>query len=498
MNGLGDLYIYNTFSGQKEKFVPLFPGKVGMYVCGVTVYDRCHLGHARAVVVFDVIFRYLMALGYDVTYVRNFTDVDDKIINRANELGINWKELAEKFIAKFNEDFSRLNVLKPTVEPKATEHINEIIQGVKELIDKGYAYEKDGDVFYRVRKFGNYGKLSGRSVDELRSGARIEVNVCKDDPLDFALWKKSKENEPAWNSPWGPGRPGWHIECSVMSQKYLGEHFDIHGGGQDLIFPHHENEIAQSEAISGKKFARYWIHNGFVTINKEKMSKSTGNFFALEDIYKQCDPKVLRFFLISRHYKVPLDYSLDLLEESRQALERIENSVGLVENFLCRRSVKIDEDDDKIEMEKFYQAMNDDFNTSQAVAVLFELVTAMNQKLVDNKIDIDLAKKCNAVKKICDILGIELKPSMYNFVSIDDVSLIKEGDNDYKVPETFLDSPLQSGNSVSADETRKLIFKRLYYRKNKDFAKADQIRDKLLLNGYVLRDTKEGTIFFKI
>ncbi len=497
MNKFGDLYISNTYSGKKEKFVTISEGEVRMYVCGVTVYDRCHLGHARAVVIFDVIYRYLMALGYNVTFVRNFTDVDDKIINRANELGINWKELAEKFILKFREDFSPMNVLTPTFEPKATDHIDGIIEAVQSLVDKGFAYEKDGDVFYRVRKFSDYGKLSGRSVDELQSGARIDVNAAKEDPLDFALWKKSKENEPAWDSPWGPGRPGWHIECSVMSRRYLGDHFDIHGGGQDLIFPHHENEIAQSEAMSGEKFADYWIHNGFVTINKEKMSKSTGNFFALEDIYDHCEPRVLRFFLLSRHYKVPLDYSLDLLDESRQALERIENSVGLVENLLERKSIKTDEVDENIWLRKFFTAMNDDFNTPQAIAVIFELVTVMNQKLMDNQIDVDLAVKCNTVKKVCGILGIILNPSMFNFVSIEELPALKDGDEEVGKFLEIVKSTPDSFFFYPKDEVKRLVWERLFFRRSKDFAQADKIRDELSKLGYIIRDTKEGTIFLQ-
>ncbi len=488
---MSTLTIHNTLTNKKEPFVPLESGKVGMYVCGVTVYDRCHLGHARAVVFFDIVYRYLQAIGYDVTFVRNFTDVDDKIINRANEAGINWKDLAEKYIKKFHEDFSRLQILSPTFEPKATDHIQDIIDAVSKLIDSGFAYAVDGDVYFRVRKFKDYGSLSGRSVDELQSGARIDVNDQKEDPLDFAVWKSSKPGEPSWNSPWGPGRPGWHIECSVMSQKYLGSFFDIHGGGHDLIFPHHENEIAQSEALSGNQFVKYWIHNGFVTINKEKMSKSTGNFFALDDIFEHYEPRVLRLFLLSRHYKVPLDYSTDLLDEAKQSWSRVENSVGLIEDAFTHRPVNTDEID-QAAFEQFNDAMNDDFNTSQAVAVVFDLISDMNQLFMANKINAELKTKLNTVRNICSILGLEINTSDLCRVTIDE---IENEDLNHDL-DAYLDQ-IQD-KQISDDEIRKLVSMRLQCRMNKDFQNADKIRDILGEIGYHVRDTKQETVFFKI
>lgn len=488
---MSTLTIHNTLTNKKELFEPIQPGKVGMYACGVTVYDRCHLGHARAVVFFDVVYRYLMSMGYDVTFVRNFTDVDDKIINRANEQGIHWKKLAEKYITKFHEDFSQLQILSPTFEPKATDHIDDIINAVTLLIDKGFAYDVDGDVYYRVRKFENYGMLSGRSVDELQSGARIDVDTRKEDPLDFAVWKKSKPGEPSWDSPWGPGRPGWHIECSVMSQKFLGDYFDIHGGGHDLIFPHHENEIAQSMAISGKAFVKYWIHNGFVTINKEKMSKSTGNFFALEDIFEHFEPRVLRLFLLSRHYKAPLDYSTDLLNEAQQSWSRVENSVGLVEDALRQKEIESDIYDEQ-EFARFQDAMNDDFNTSQAVSVIFDLITAMNQLYMNNKFSDEMVAKVNTVRKISEILGLEINTSQLCRVTVDDIDGIPES-ADFDAFIASIDSTTCSQNDI-----RKLVLLRLKYRKEKNFQKADDIRDAIAQFGYHVRDTKQETVFFKI
>ncbi|MDX9702736.1 MAG: cysteine--tRNA ligase [Candidatus Auribacterota bacterium] len=485
------LTIHNTLTNKKEPFESLQQGKVGMYVCGVTVYDRCHLGHARAVVFFDVVYRYLKSLGYDVTFVRNFTDIDDKIIKRANEEGIFWKDLTEKYITKFHKDFSRLNILSPTFEPKATDHIQDIIDAVAKLIDNGFAYVVDGDVYFRVRKFEKYGSLSGRSVDELQSGARIDVNEQKEDPLDFAVWKSSKDGEPYWDSPWGHGRPGWHIECSVMSQKYLGKIFDIHGGGHDLIFPHHENEIAQSEALSGNQFVKYWIHNGFVTINKEKMSKSTGNFFALDDIFEHYEPRVLRLFLISRHYKVPLDYSTDLLDEAKQSWARVENSVGIIEDAFMQKQLDSDELD-QFAFCQFMDAMNDDFNTSQALAVVFDLITAMNQSVMSNKIDIELKTKLNTVRRICTILGLEINTSDLCRVTVDDIEKLSDA--------TDLDVYLEKihKRDISDKDIRHLVLLRLVCRVNKDFQNADKIRAIIADMGYHVRDTKKETVFFKI
>ena len=330
------LRIYNTLTGKKEDFVPLHENRVGLYVCGVTVYDLCHIGHGRSAVVFDTIYRYLRYRGYEVTYVRNFTDIDDKIIKRANDEGVDFKAIAEKYIEEFNIDMGRLGLEKPSVEPKATEHIPEMIQLISILVEKGFAYQRNGDVFFSVERFKDYGKLSKRNLDEMQAGARVEIDEKKENPLDFALWKASKPGEPSWESPWGKGRPGWHIECSVMSQKYLGETFDIHGGGKDLIFPHHENEIAQSEAATGKPFVRYWIHNGFVNINKEKMSKSLGNILTLKEIFKDWHPEVIRLFLLSHHYRSPLDYSVDSLSEAKAGLDRFYTTLNSIQKELKR------------------------------------------------------------------------------------------------------------------------------------------------------------------
>jgi len=482
---MNELELHNTLINKKQKFKPINDNKVGMYVCGVTVYDRCHLGHARAVVFFDIVYRFMRELGYDVTFVRNFTDIDDKIIKRANEENIPWQELTEKYIAKFHKDFGALNIESPTFEPKATEHIDDIIEAVSILIDKGFAYEKNGDVYYRVRKFLEYGKLSGRSIDDLQVGARIEVNDIKEDPLDFAVWKKSKENEPYWDSPWGKGRPGWHIECSAMSRKYLGEHFDIHGGGHDLIFPHHENEIAQSEAISGEKFVNYWVHNGFVTINKEKMSKSTGNFFALEDIYKEYEPRILRLFLLSRHYRVPLDYSTDLLVESKKAWTRVENCVRRIEDALNSAKNKFDSKLDNEIYQLFMEYMCDDFNTTRAVSLVFDLVTKMNQQFMQNKIDQVLSDYLFTLRKICDVLGIEIQPSDTNSVSLKDISSYKYDDSDLNV--------LLTKDELQIEDIKELVLMRGVARQNKNFGQADKIRDKLSANKIVLRDMKNQT-----
>lgn len=378
------LKIYNTMGRKLEEFKPLREGKVGMYVCGVTVYDNCHIGHARSAVAFDIIYRYLKYKGYDVVFVKNFTDVDDKIINRANEEGLGFSEVANKYIDEYYKDMSKLNIAKPEFEPKATEHIKEIIDLVKRLQQKGYAYEVDGDVYYRVDRFKEYGKLSGKNIDELKSGARVDVNDKKENPLDFALWKKSKENEPKWDSPWGEGRPGWHIECSAMSMKYLGESFDIHGGGEDLIFPHHENEIAQSEAATGKPFAKYWIHNGFVRINKEKMSKSLGNFFTIKDILKKYDGQTLRYFLLLTHYRSPIDFSFEGLDAAKEALNRYYNFIQRLEETDFDKKGKLDEQlKQRLDslLERFEEAMDDDFNAPKAIGEVFSTIKAFNQYL---------------------------------------------------------------------------------------------------------------------
>src|SRR6056297_3522389 len=380
------LRVYNTLSGKKEDFEPLEPGKVKMYVCGVTVYDYCHIGHARANIVFDVIFRYLQYIGFDTTYVRNYTDVDDKIINRANERGIPSKELAEEFIRAFDEDMVALGLVKPTHEPRATAYIGEIITISQQLIDKGLAYEAGGDVYYRVDGFSDYLKLSKRNKDEMLAGTRIAPGEHKRNPMDFALWKAAKPGEPAWDSPWGPGRPGWHIECSAMSSTLLGESFDIHGGGRDLICPHHENEIAQSEGVSGKPFVNYWLHNGFVNVDQEKMSKSLGNFFTIRDILQKYDAEVVRFFILTAHYRSPIDFSDQNLKEARIGLSRfyeaLQAAAAAVEG--CPDQGAPGPEGAQLEA-SFREAMDDDFNTARAIGHLFEGARIINRLVTEKK-----------------------------------------------------------------------------------------------------------------
>ncbi|HED19747.1 MAG TPA: cysteine--tRNA ligase, partial [Gammaproteobacteria bacterium] len=367
------LKLFNSLTRKKEEFVPIQPGKVRMYVCGMTVYDLCHLGHARVLVVFDVIVRHLRSLGYDVTYVRNITDIDDKIIARAQENGENIADLTERFITAMHEDAEALGVLRPDFEPRATESMDHILGMIGRLMDNGYAYQgENGDVFYAVGKFDGYGQLSGKRIEELRSGARVDVDQAKRDPLDFVLWKSAKPGEPGWPSPWGEGRPGWHIECSAMSTDCLGNHFDIHGGGMDLQFPHHENEIAQSEAATGEHFVNYWIHNGFVQVDEEKMSKSLGNFFTVREILRRYQAEEIRYFILSSHYRSPLNYSDDNLDKARGALQRLYTALRDV-------SASADADLEPACEERFQAAMNDDFNTPEALAVLFDLARALNR-----------------------------------------------------------------------------------------------------------------------
>lgn len=461
------LKIYNTLSRKKEEFVPLVEGRIGMYVCGVTVYDDCHLGHGRSAVAFDVIRRYLEKLDYKVTFVKNFTDVDDKIINRANSDNKKPEELTEKYIESYYRDMDALGVRKADIEPKATGHINEMIGLISDLVKKGYAYENNGDVYFAVRKFKGYGKLSGRSLDELEAGARVDVNEQKKDPLDFALWKKSKPNEPWWDSPWGKGRPGWHIECSAMSKKYLGNTLDIHTGGQDLIFPHHENEIAQSEASTGVQFARFWMHNGFVNINKEKMSKSLGNFFTITDILKKYDGEVVRFFLLSTHYRSPIDYSDKELDSAGSSVKRIYNTLENIDDLMNRGTQKEKHDDADDEFllkiknsgEKFSEGMDDDFNTAEAVAAIFELVREANIYMgKDPAKDILLSAK-NKIRELGNILGL-----------------------------------FQKENKESIEEVvEQKIKERELARTNKDFAASDRIREELKNMGIILEDKKDGT-----
>jgi cysteinyl-tRNA synthetase len=469
------LQVYNTIKNSKEEFKPIKDNKVNIYVCGVTVYDNCHIGHARSSVVFDVIRRYLIYKGFNVQFVKNFTDIDDKIIKRSNEENIFWKDLTEKYIVEHDNDMVALNILTPDHTPKATEYINEMIELTQKLIKKGFAYESDGDVYFRVDEFKEYGKLSNRDIEDLKAGARIEINDKKENPLDFALWKKSKEGEPFWESPWGKGRPGWHIECSAMSSKLFGLPFDIHGGGKDLIFPHHENEIAQSEAAEGKEFARYWLHNGFVNINKEKMSKSLNNFFTIKEILEEFDPEVLRFFLLTTHYRSPLDFSTDKLIEAESALDRIYTMLDEL-NYVVpsKKGLKVDEIPNLYDefVKKFDKEMDDDFNTASALSVMFDFIKEIN-KLISNKLNKEALEKLqeetqNIFIVIKNVLGIIVK-----------------------TPEEWFKSNLP----ISIEELNDLIEKRAVARKEKDFATSDKIREELEKKGVFLFDTLQGTKF---
>lgn len=468
--------LYNTMTNKKEKFKPINEGKVGMYVCGVTVYDYTHIGHGRSSVAFDVIRRYFEYCGYDVTFVKNFTDVDDKIINRANENKELWSELALRFIKEHDKDMDSLYIKRPTYTPMATKYIEKMINYCERLIEKGNAYAVDGDVYFRVNSFKEYGKLSGRNLDDMMAGARVDVNDKKENPLDFALWKGAKEGEPFWESPWGKGRPGWHIECSVMSEAILGSSIDIHGGGQDLIFPHHENEIAQSEAISCTTFANYWIHNGFVNINKEKMSKSLNNFFTIRDILKICHSEALRLLFLMTHYRQPLEYSEDKLKEATSALQRIYTFLDEVEHIQGSKKGKNMEKEicDMKEhfIKEFESAMNDDFNTPKAVAAIFEIVRIGNT-VIASKPDNETAERLK-----------EVTAFIFNIVS-KVLGIMNHSAKDWYI----------SNLKVPLDEVESLIAKRAEARKNKDFALADSIRAELTEKGVEIIDTIEGTRF---
>ena len=475
------LRIYNTLTREKQEFQPVNPGKVGMYVCGVTVYDMCHIGHARSVVLFDVIFRYLCHRGYEVTYVRNFTDVDDKIIKRANDVGEGWKSLAERFIREFYVDMDALGVLRPTFEPKATEHIQQIQALIADLIAKGFAYEVDGDVMYAITAFQDYGKLSGKKTDELISGARVGVDEKKRNPLDFALWKAAKPGEPYWESPWGLGRPGWHIECSAMSMHYLGKEFDIHGGGADLAFPHHENEIAQSEASSGKPFARYWIHNGFVNIRAEKMSKSLGNVLNIREILQRVHPEALRLFLLSSHYRSPLDYNETSIREASVGLERLYAAMFALEGLLETNGKAKDIPEELKDITgRFFEAMDDDFNTPRSLAILFEAARAINRMAMPGA-----PKKAIASPELLQGVKKEIAE-----VAKDVLGLLKDD------PAAFLDTVRRARVrelGITEDEVEAMIDARAQARKDKDFALADKIRNDLTDKGILLEDGPKGT-----
>ena len=465
------LRVYNTLGRKKEIFEPIEAGKVRMYVCGPTVYDSCHIGHARSVVVFDVIVRYLEAAGYAVTYVRNFTDVDDKIIKRAGEMGIGTAQLAEKFIAEFYRDMDALNIRRATVEPRATEHIDAIVQVIERLFEKDLAYVVDGDVYFSVTDFADYGKLSGRKLEDMEAGARVDVDDRKRNPFDFALWKSAKPGEPSWESPWGRGRPGWHIECSAMSGVFLGESFDIHGGGKDLIFPHHENEIAQSEGAFGKPFAKYWIHNGFVNINQEKMSKSLGNFLMIRDVLESYHPESVRLFLLSNHYRSPIDFSDRAMDESTTALDKI---YALMERF---EEISAAENSGAL-WNSFREAMDDDFNTARGIGIVFDAVRNLNRLLDENLVpasEPELRSAKADLLKIGDILGI-----------------LQEA------PKKYFEKKKSRGlekSAVDPETIDKLIAERLAARKSKNWARADEIRDFLAGHNIVLEDRPEGTVW---
>ncbi len=485
--------LFNTLTGKKEEFIPLHPGKVFMYACGVTVYDYSHLGHARGAVAFDLIQRYFRRKGFNVKYVRNFTDVDDKIINRAKEEGITASEVARKYIDAYQEDMKRLGVGRADVEPKATEHIKEMIEVIKGLVEKGHAYEIEGDVYFRVAGFKEYGKLSKRNIDELKAGARVEVDERKKDPLDFALWKASKPGEPAWNSPWGQGRPGWHIECSAMAFKHLGWTFDIHAGGKDLIFPHHENEIAQSEAYSGKKFVNYWIHNGFVNVNREKMSKSLGNFFTIRDILDQYDAEIVRLFLLSTHYRSPIDFSDANLKDARAGLDRFYTMKEGILKFLAGKKPSAAKPQDVIEVadrplydkirnlpEAFEEAMDDDFNTAFAIGLIYDLVRDVNKFLAE------------AEKKNEDAVSIILSTALASFENVNKtLGIFLRNPDDWFKEGRRTDSKV----TLSVERIEELIHLRNEARVLKDWQEADRIRKILDDGGVELFDRADGTVW---
>ncbi len=466
------LKVHDTLSGKLEVFEPINPGAVGMYVCGVTVYDRSHIGHARALVCFDVIYRYLKFIGYDVKFVRNLTDVDDKIIKRAVDRGVPAQQVSEENIAAFNEDMAVLRCLRPDLEPKATEHIDEMIELIGELIDKDLAYEAQGDVYFAVDKLPAYGKLSHRKLDDMMAGARIEVDDRKRHAMDFALWKASKPDEPAWDSPWGKGRPGWHIECSAMSSKYLGQPFDIHGGGNDLVFPHHENEIAQSEGAKGCTLARYWLHNGMVNLGTEKMSKSAGNMMTIQACAEEYGGEALRYLVVGTHYRGPLDFSVERLQEQKKGLDRIYVCLTRADEALSQNAATVDESTKAKYVDDFREGMDEDFNTSRALASFHDALRAMNRHLDAH--EWSQAAGCReALRDIATVLGV--------------------GAQD---PCEYLDSQKHqtlSGCDLSAEEIEALIQERIEARKSKNFARADEIRDDLKARGIILEDSPSGT-----
>lgn len=462
--------IYNTLTRKKEDFVPIREGEVSMYVCGPTVYNYFHIGNARPFVVFDTMRKYLEYRGNKVNFVQNFTDVDDKIINKAKEEGVSASEVSERFIKEYFADAKAINVKEATVHPRVSESMEDIIAFVKDLVDKGYAYEVDGDVYFSARKFEGYGKLSGQNIDDLESGARIMVGEKKKDPLDFALWKARKtEDEIAWDSPWGMGRPGWHIECSAMSRRYLGDSLDIHAGGLDLTFPHHENEIAQSEAHNGKPYVNYWMHNGYITVDKEKMSKSKGNFFTVRDILKEYDGEAIRYFLLSGHYRNPINFSQDLMEQAKNSLARMENAKANLEYLISTAEGQMSTEEEETlkgfdgYRQQFIKAMDDDLNTADAISAVFELITAINTAVKDGCSKEFAEKSLAMLMELCNVLGL----------------LQQEDEGGVE------------------DDVQALVDERQAARKAKDFARADEIRDILKEKGITLQDTPQGVQIIK-
>ena len=463
--------VYNTLNKKKEEFIPLTPGEVKMYVCGPTVYNFFHIGNGRTFIVFDTIRRYFEYRGFKVDFVQNFTDIDDKMIKKANEEGITVKKIGDTYIKEYYQDADALNIERATVNPRATEFIGEIIKFVKGLVDKGYAYEVDGDVYFSTKKFEGYGKLSGQNIEDLQSGARISVDERKKDPMDFAIWKAQKPGEPAWNSPWGMGRPGWHIECSCMAKKLLGETIDIHAGGSDLKFPHHENEIAQSEALTGEPFARYWLHSAFVNVNNEKMSKSLNNFFTAREILERYDADVIRFLMLSAHYRQQLNFSEDLLESAKASVERIYNAIGNLENLIDEVSIEEMNEEEKAYLEslnkykeKYIEKMDDDFNTADAITAIFDLIKDTNTNITIDSSKELAQKALELIRELGAPLGMFQKSTKGNL----------------------------------EEEIEALIAKRQQARKDRDFALADKIRDELKDRGIVLEDTPQGVRWKRI
>lgn len=465
--------LYNTLTRKKEEFVPLVPGEVKMYVCGPTVYNFFHIGNGRTFIVFDTIRRYLEYRGYKVRFIQNFTDIDDRMIKRANEENITVKEVGDKYIKEYYTDADALNIERATVNPRATEYIDDIIEFVSALIEKGYAYEVDGDVYFRTKKFKDYGKLSGKNLEELQVGAsqRVSLDERKEDPMDFAIWKAQKPGEPAWKCPWGMGRPGWHIECSCMAKKLLGDTIDIHAGGMDLEFPHHENEIAQSESLTGKTFANYWLHSAYIMVDKQKMSKSLNNFFTARDVLKEYDSDVIRFFMLSAHYRVQINFSKELLDSAKASVERLYNTIGNLENLIDEASREEMNEEEKEYInslnkyrEKYIQKMDDDFNTADAITVLFELSKDLNTNLNINSSKEVLSKALEVLRELGAPLGILQK----------------------------------STKGSLEDEVEALIEARQKARKERDFAMADKIRDDLKARGIILEDTPQGVRWKKV